>query len=983
MKQIYRSLILLFLIINAFSQTNQSQPNKSSIQKHTICGYISDKETGERLTGVIIQEETSNAIAISNTYGFYSITNSEGSVKLKYSYLGYNFERKELYLTGNTEINIQLSPSTVELKEVTINDKTNRKHIESTQMGINELQIKNIKSFPVLIGENDIMKTLQLLPGIQQGNEGSSSLYVRGGSSDQNMILLDGAPVYNVNHLFGYISTFNDDAIQSVNVLKGGIPARYGGRLSSVVDIKMKEGNNKKFAAQIAVGTLASRLTLEGPIINENTSFIFSARRTYFDLLTRPFMKLFSSPDNKFDMYYYFQDYNLKLNHTFSSKSHLFLSIYSGKDVISSEQKSIYNKNVISETGEVKWGNITATTRWNYKITDKLFSNATFIFSQYKIHYSDNTIIKDTNQITQNFYDKYESGIHDYGAKLDFDYYLNTNHTIRFGIHSTLHHFNPGYLTESSSIENVLNSQTDTTTKLKNIHLIENDVYVEDEIRINNRLKTNIGLRYSAANVQNKTYQSFQPRVSLRYLITENWSAKAAWSVMNQNLNLLTGSSSIGIPMDLWIPATNKLKPQRSSVFSIGTLCGFDNNIEISTELYYKTMQNVIDYKDGTSYTFADQDWEKKIEQGEGRAYGAEFLVEKKTGKTFGWLGYTLAKSTRHFDNINNGNWFPYQYNRMHNLNLVIAHRFSDRFEIGATWLVSSGRLLTVNNQKYPSYLEPGKYAESFDSRNNFQTPLYHRLDLSMRFSKQKKWGVRTWTLGCYNVYNHKNPSVMYVENNNPKQLASLPVIPSITYSFKFQKKQTVIKEDNDIIYETPNNNTIKYGVKTITKDTFSINPITSPNNITSNPELTNKGRKMVSLGLSYQLRNAHGLWMIIDFTSGKFRTQHFALGSVFTLTYIKNFNADTIVSKYLFQYGILNRYYIGNKKIKPFIQVTPTIFLGTHNAQIIGNILVPFGCGASCFINKKVAVEAFLLENLLRLKNNLNLKFGIQLYFK
>jgi hypothetical protein len=984
--------IFIVSIFSLFSQNNYPQSNKLFPIKYTISGYISDKETGERITGSIIQDSITNAYAISNTYGFYSITLPKGEVRLKYSYQGYNQESAILNLITNIESDIQLTPSVVKINEVTVTDKASLRRLESTQMSMSELQMKNIKSLPVLIGESDIMKTLQLLPGIQQGTEGSSSLYVRGGSADQNLILLDGAPVYNVNHLFGFMSTFNDDAIKSVTVLKGGIPARYGGRLSSVVEVKMKEGDNKKFDAQIAIGTLASRITLQGPIFNENTSFIISARRTYFDFLTRPIMKLVSKPDDKFEVYYYFQDYNLKLNHTFSSRSHLYFSLYAGSDVIGINQ---YTK-LYSALDDINWGNVTATTRWNYKLTDKLFSNTTFIYSQYKMRFSQNQSIRDTSSITQKDYGKYESSIYDYAVKMDFDYYLNTNNTIRFGFQSTIHDFNPGYLSEGSSIENIINSKVDTIINLKNIPLLENDVYIEDEIRINDKLKANIGLRYSLANVQNKTYNSIQPRASLRYLLNDKWSAKAAWSVMNQNLSLLAGSSSIGLPMDLWIPATNILKPQHANLYSIGTLYAFDNNVEISSELYYKKMQNVIDFKDGTNYVFADNQWDKKIEQGKGISYGAEFMVEKKTGKTFGWLSYTIGKSMRQFDNINNGNWFPYQYDRRHNLNLVVTHRFSKNFEIGATWVLSSGRLLTVNNQKFQSYLEQGRFVESFDYRNNYQTPLYHRLDLSMSFTKVKKWGVRTWSIGCYNAYNQKNPTVIYVENNKLKQLASLPLIPSVTYTYKFKGSQAIKKDFNDDYNDIPAIDSTKMKVKIVNNDSILKSSEDSLNNI-STPDQTIKHKRIIVLGLNYShpiFTNNSLLivdylnWVSLDLTLAKFRANNYVLGSLFSLSYAKPFNMNSEFTKhftlYEFNYGLLNRYYIGNMKVKPFLQITPSVMIGYRAGQILLDLQASIGVGGSCFISKRCAIEA-LIQDYEGFRSNRyqNVKFGLQYYFK
>ncbi len=977
------------------------QTRKKTSAKHSISGYVSDKETGELLTGVNIYEETTNTSAITNEYGFYNIILPENGLKLKFTYVGYNPEIVELALTGDKKTDVQLSPSPVALQEVTITDKAIQKQIESTQMGESELQMKTLKSVPVLLGESDIMKTLQLMPGIQQGSEGSSSLFIRGGSPDQNLILLDDAPIFNVNHLFGFISTFNDDGIQSAIVLKGGIPARYGGRLSSVVDIKTKEGNHKKFLAQIAIGTLASRLTLEGPIYDENTSFIFSARRTYLDLLYRPLMKIYSSINinESIDEYYDFQDFNFKINHTFSPKSHLYFSSYYGSDVLKVDHHySNLNSRSLSELVNINWGNFIATTRWNYQLNEKLFSNVSLIFSQYQLQFSVNDAIKDSTNLTQKDNGSYNSGIQDYSAKVDFDYYLSSHQTMRFGIQSSLYNFNPGKLSEGSSIENIVNSEVDTSLNLSNIHLVENDAYIEDEITFTPKLKANIGLRYSFANVEGTIYKSFQPRINLRYLITDNWSAKASWSVMGQNLNLLSGSPSINIPLDLWIPATKSLKPQHSEIYSLGTLFGLENNIDFSSEIYYKTMQNVLDFKDGSSFVFANNNWANIITQGKGIAYGAEFMAEKKSGKTFGWLDYSLSKSLRQYNEIDNGNWFPYQFDHLHNLNLVVVHRFSEDFEIGGSFVLSSGNLFTVNNEKFSSYLEHGKYVDSYSSRFNFQGPLYNRLDLNMSFTKQKKWGLRTWTISCYNVYNQHNPTAIFVDNEKTvHQIASMPIIPSVTYTYKFGKGRTK-SESKDIYYDLPPD-TMKFIEKKIVKDTLSKDTIA----VTKNDSVlcsTKKGSRLMVINLStnYSSTNiAKTGSLSTNITLAKFRANNFAMGSQIGFSYNRNFNyTDTTFKKiiyintYSFSYGLLFRYYIGNWTTRPFIQAAPSMTYLNHyesNGTSYGlnfGLGIPFGIGIAHFISDRVAFEAVILDNNIFNPQNtsLSFKFGFQIYF-
>lgn len=949
--------------MSIISQSDSIKSNRNYI----IHGYVTDSETGEHLNGVVITEENTNVSTITNNYGFYSIKLSESQIKLNISYIGYRNEIQEQSLLKNTELNIPLLPLPIEIKEVIITDKNTLKQVESSQMGVNELQMKNLKSIPVLAGENDIIKTMQLLPGVQQGSEGSSSLYIRGGSSDQNLILLDEASVYNINHLFGFMSTFNDDAIQSATVLKGGIPARYGGRLSSVVDVRMKEGNNQNVESQGSIGTIASRFTISGPIVNNKTSFMFSARRSYFDLLTRPLLKLMELVNGEqVKSFYYFQDYNLKVNHIFSSNSRLFFSIYTGNDVISDYMKTNHNNRPFLETYEFNWGNITATTRWNYKFGDRLFSNFTLIYSQYMNNAHFNNSWTDTSHINYKDYGNFKSGIRDYSAKSDFYFYINSNHTFRFGSQSTLHIFYPGNLFEGSYIQNFNNTKTDTSINLKAINLAENELYLEDEMKIGNKWRANLGLRYCQATVENKTYNSIQPRLSLSYLIAENWSVKAALCNMNQNMNLLTGSSSNGLPMDLWIPTTGILKPQSSKQYSVGSVLLFNSSIEFITELFYKNMQNVLDYRDGTSYVFADKEWQSKIVQGNGIAYGAEFMAEKKTGNTFGWFNYTWSKSLRQFNEIDNGQRFPYQYHRTHNINFMVVHRFSEKFEIGAIWVFSSGRFLTVNNQKYSSYLEPRSNVETYTNRSNFEAPAYHRLDVNLRFSKQKKWGVRTWSIGCYNLYNRQNPSIVYVSDNKVHQLAIMPIIPSVSYNYKFgMKRVSSIKPTFDIPVEsTP---------IVEKKDTF-LKIIDNKIQILN----TNKGNRIVGLNFNISLSSTSKS-ILFNLTSAKFVLNNLAIGSSLGYTYNKYFVNDIENTIQTINYGFLSRYYIGKYKIKPFVQIIPGLKI-TSQETLSFNKFLNNGLGVACFLADRIALEALLSNDYNQ--NAISFRIGFQIYF-
>jgi len=772
-------------------------------QRYTIRGTVEDKLTGEKLISSNVYDATALKGITTNAFGFYSLTFPAGIIKLTVSYIGYQTIVMDVSLHRDTLINFRLSP-VISLDEVVISADRTGSAVLSTQMSMTELSAKTIKNLPMLLGEVDVLKALQLLPGVKGGNEGTSGIYVRGGGPDQNLILLDGVPVYNATHLFGFFSVFNPDAIQSVKLITGGFPARYGGRLSSVLDIRMRDGNNKKFSAEGSVGIISSKLTLEGPIIKDKTSFIVSGRRTYIDVLAQPFIKLMSRGSNgNINAGYYFYDLNAKINHKFSDKSHLFLSAYSGSDKAyfkTVNKGDIQGGTYQSETDAgLGWGNLTAAVRWNYVITPKLFSNTTLTYSRYNFVTSALSQQKNNDTLSNKYQYIYDSGITDWAGKIDFEYLPDPNHTIRFGYNQIYHTFKPGVSVLSLKGEN--NIGIDTTFGNKNIYAHEGALFVEDDWNISTRLKANIGLHFSGFKVRDSVYTSLQPRISARFLVNEKISIKAAFTMMSQYIHLLT-NSTIGLPTDLWLPATEKIKPERATQYAMGVVYEVSDGIEISMEGYYKSMKNLIEYKEGASFFSFTNDWQDKIEIGEGRAYGVEILARKQIGKTSGWIGYTLSWSERKFENISFGEWFPYRYDRRHDISFVLNQKISDHIDLGVTWVYGTGNAVTLPLEKYASLLSMiSKYQnfngiEAFDKRNSYRMPAYHRLDLGINFRKETKWGERTWSFGAYNVYNRKNPFYLqfaqdYQRNGTfktvLKQYSLFPIIPSISYSFKFK----------------------------------------------------------------------------------------------------------------------------------------------------------------------------------------------------
>ncbi len=796
-------------IVIYMNKNNQPIRTSSLLHKHTITGYVESAESGEKLPGASVYlADMSNIGTITNTYGFYSLTIPENTIKLTVSYIGYSAQTVQIDLKEDKHINFSLKQNN-EIEEVTVSAK--KTEVEKVEMSRIDVSIKTIQKIPALLGEVDVLKAIQLLPGVQSGSEGTSGLFVRGGGADQNLILIDGVPVYNANHLFGFFSVFNSDAISDVSIIKGGFPARYGGRLSSVLDIRMKEGNMKKYSGAVSIGLISSKFMFEGPIIKDKTAFIVSARRTYIDALSRPVQKMLFENDknNSTKMGYYFWDINAKVNHKFSDKDRVYLSVYTGRDKAYAKTKETWESQVDIFDFDLKWGNVTSAFRWNHILGNKLFSNTTLTYSKYLFNYGMISEFEDSdNKEFTKFGFGYNSGIEDYSAKIDFDYIPTPKHNIKFGANYIYHTFNPGIQAMKLS-SNDSDIKVDTIFGNKNIYAQEYSVFAEDEFKVFDKLKVNTGVHYSGFYVSNTLYQSLQPRFSLRYMINPKLSVKAAYSHMTQYLHLLT-SETKGMPTDLWLPVTDNIKPQKSIQYALGSAYSF-RGFNISVEAYYKTMTNLIEYKEGANFvsTFEESEgraWENKIEtDGIGTSYGFELLIKRDVGKTTGWIGYTWAKTDRQFENVNFGKPFPYIYDRRHDISIVLAHKFNDKIDVGLTWVFGTGNPFSMATERYAdladnySVTNNDGYAQVYldktighiEKRNNLRKPAYHRLDVGINFRKQKKHGKRTWGFGAYNAYNNINPFFIKVGHNisGKKVLYSyglFPIIPSITYKYEF-----------------------------------------------------------------------------------------------------------------------------------------------------------------------------------------------------
>ncbi len=782
----------LFIVLIIFSSLNLSL----FAQKITISGYVHSKETGEKLIGAYVFINNTTKGTTTNSFGFYSFTvNNSDSINLIASYIGCKPETKSFISSQNINVNFYLETNTnIGTVQVTATIPIEKRN----EMGVLEIPIKQLELIPTLGAEVDIMKAFQLMPGVQSGNEGGSGLYVRGGSPDENLILVDDVPLYYVNHFGGFISVFNIDAINSVKLIKGGFPAHYGSRLSSVMDVRMKDGNMKEYHGNYAIGLITSKIAFEGPIKKDKSSFLISFRGMPWELLIRP---LSSIATGYVSMGYNFYDLNAKLNYKFSAKDRIYFSFYKGDDNLIVSLIDLYDLNDMKGKMKLRWGNTLSALRWNHVYGSKLFSNTTLSYTKYR--YLTEYNFKNTLE-QDKFFQQFATGISDIMLKSDFEYSLINNYKLKFGFNSVFHNFTPGN-TKYSITESGIKTM-DTTISYASLQVPENRIYVENMFKIGRWVNGNFGLHASHYYVNKTSFYSFQPRLLLNFLISKKISIKASYAEMQQNVHLLS-SNTVSAPMDIWIPATKEIAPSNSRQIAGGVYKSFGNGLfEFSIEAYHKTSDNLIAYKEGTSFAGIAKNWDEKIEtNGKGTSYGVELLLQKKTGKTTGWLAYTYSKSDRRFENLNNGEVFSAKYDRRHDISIVFIHKFNKKIDFSACWVFGSGYPYTLPIGKYEMVNEGAtNSAENWNNnsvwfdetvfiyadRNTYRMRNYHRMDLGMNFKKQKKRGLRTWTISVYNAYNRQNPYYYFtkVKNNNVKlyQQSLFPVIPSISYSFKF-----------------------------------------------------------------------------------------------------------------------------------------------------------------------------------------------------
>jgi hypothetical protein len=763
-------------------------------EKHTLSGYVKDAKNGEALIGVNVYVKGTTTGATTNVYGFYSLTLPSGTYEIVISSVGYTNQTRTVSLATNQKLDLELSDADVQLQEVEVTAEEDADaNVKSIEMSTLKVDIKTIQRIPAFLGEVDVIRSIQLLPGVSTVGEGATGFNVRGGGIDQNLVLLDEAPVYNSAHLFGFFSVFNPDAVKDVKLIKGGIPAEYGGRLSSLLDVRMKEGNAKRLSVSGGVGAIFSRLLVEAPIVKDKASFVVAARRSYIDVLAKPFLTG-DLRDARFNFY----DLTAKVNWQVNPKNSLYLSGYFGRDVFGAG--FAFN-----------WGNSTATLRWNHLFSDRLFMNLTAYYSNYDY------LLGFRDEVQNSRFD-WQSNIINYSVKPDFTYFLNANNTIKFGLQTILYDFRPG------------NAVVQSGTRENNISLdpkyaLESGVYLDNEQKLGDKLTLQYGLRYSlfqymgqgraftfgetSPNTRRpvigevdfsqweviRQYGNLEPRFSLNYALGRSSSLKASYNRMAQYIHLVSNTSA-STPLDVWTPSTNNIAPQLADQVALGYFRNFkDNTYEASVEVYYKDLQGQLDYIDNADLllnTYLEGD----LVQGIGRAYGAEFYLKKAKGKLTGWVSYTLARTERRVEGINRSEWFPNRFDRRHNLNVTLSYDRSARWSFSANFVLQSGTPITfpTNRLEVQGYVLPHNVEES---RNNFRIPAYHRLDLSATHYNKKKEGRRFesyWVFSIYNVYNRRNPFAIYFRRNEQLPVSTEAVrfsvigsfIPAVSYNFKF-----------------------------------------------------------------------------------------------------------------------------------------------------------------------------------------------------
>ena len=779
--------ILIFLLLPFFSFCQN---------RFTISGYVKDSLSGETLIGATVSVQGESKGITSNQYGFYSITLPKGTYNFICTYIGFISQIKTINLNEDVSNNFEMAPNITIEQAVIVSAKKRDANVKNAQMGKIDLSINQVKAIPAFLGEVDILKTIQLLPGVQSAGEGSSGLYVRGGGPDQNLILLDDAVVYSTGHLFGFFSIFNGDAIKSTSLIKGGMPAQYGGRLSSVLDISMKEGNDKNFVVQGGIGLIASRFSIEGPVKKNKASFIVSARRTYIDALVKPFVKKTSS---FYGSGYYFYDLNAKINYKFSEKDRLYLSGYFGKD------KFDFVNGKQSLKVNIPWGNSTATLRYNHVFNNRLFSNTTVVYNDYNFNFGANQ---------NNFQLNVLSGIKDWNVKEDFDLYPFANHKIKFGAQYTYHTFTPSVVSgKQDSVQFKPNN-----AQQKYAH--EASIYIQDDWDVSDKIKINAGIRESGfqqigsykiyntdengnrldSTIYKKgqpvvTYFGFEPRFTIRYAINDETSLKGSVTRNLQYIHLVSNAGTT-LPTDVWVPSTLKVRPQESWLYALGVFKNLkDNTYETSVEFYYKNLKNQIEYEEGYTPATLD-DPENFFTFGKGWSYGTEFFINKARGRLTGWIGYTLSWTYKKFPGLNLGEKYYAKYDRRHDLSVVAIYDLSKKWKLSGTFVFGSGNSTTLP-QRF--YIYDGVLTQEYSRINEYRLPSYHRLDLGATYIPNKHPNRKLkseWVFSVYNVYNRKNPYFIYFDQTGSpydgtlkvqgKQVSIFPVIPSVTWNFKF-----------------------------------------------------------------------------------------------------------------------------------------------------------------------------------------------------
>lgn len=748
-----------------------------SAQKITIGGYVKDASSGESLIGATIFNTNHKTGTITNNYGFYTLTvPAADTLGIVYSFIGYLPQTKKIATGKNLTVNIDLVPTENSLDEVVVNAKRNDSNIKKAQMGVIDVPLKQINTLPAIGGENDILKIIQLLPGVQSGKEGTTGFHVRGGNSDQNLVLLDEATIYNPNHLFGLFSTFNTNAINNVKLIKGGFPAEYGGRLSSILEITMKEGNKNHFAVSGGIGLLSSNLTVEGPIKKEKGSFIISGRRSYIDLITKPFI-----PKNKNNTNYYLYDLNAKFNYTLTDNDRLYLSFFTGLDDAKYTGASSLNYGL-------NFGNKTATFRWNHLVSNKIFSNTSVIYNDYH-----NSLTTAQGKYVEQQY----SGIRDLTAKTDWEFHPGPSQSLKAGLFYSYDTFFPATTSNKISKKGTVPALIPDSIPRK--YSTQLAFYLSDEIKLSEAFSANVGFRLPMFLSTGADYSAVEPRVTLKYSVSPGASLKASYTEMNQFLHLVP-SSTASLPTDIWISSSKVVKPELSRQYSLGYFRNFSNNsIETSAEVYYKTMGNQVLFREGATLD-PKSDIDRQLTFGKGESYGLEIFAKKNFGRLTGWLSYTLSWTNQTFRELNYGKTFPYAYDKRHNISLVATYDLNKKWTVAADWVFQTGGAFTIPAGKVPVY-EGGTlydlFYNDYTQRNNYRHRSYHRLDLNFIHHNRDRYffGKKVeseWVFGLYNAYNRMNPYFVYLtvdpqtKKAIAKEVSLLPALPSVSWNFKF-----------------------------------------------------------------------------------------------------------------------------------------------------------------------------------------------------